>query len=102
MYIIYIYIYYIMYIFIYYIYIYNYMYTEILCWNSRRQLKKKCTFQGWSKSKGVTQFYKISKSKALFCPEFTRVKVEFLGVLKKKSCWIFMSLGFWPLNIHGM
>ena len=34
----------------------------------------------------VTQFYRISKSKALFCPEFTRVKVEFLGVIKKKSC----------------
>ena len=34
----------------------------------------------------VTQFYRISKSKALFCPEFTRAKVEFLGVIKKKSC----------------
>ena len=52
--------------------------------NSRDQLKKKCNFQGWSK--GVTQFYIISKSKALFCPEFTWVKVEFLGVIKKKSC----------------
>ena len=47
-------------------------------------LEKKCKFQGSSKS--VTQFYRISKCKDLFCPEFTRVKVEFLKVIKKKSC----------------
>ena len=55
---------------------------EISCWNLRRQLKKKCTFQGLLK--GVTQFYRFSNSKALFCLEFTRVKVEFLGVIQKK------------------
>ena len=60
------------------------------------QLKKKWKFQG--SSNGVTQFYRISKSKDLFCPEFTRIKVEFLKVIKKKSCWIFMSLGFWSRN----
>ena len=54
---------------------------EISCWNSRGQLKKKCNFQWWSKC--ITQFYRISKSKALFCPEFPRVKVEFLWVIKK-------------------
>ena len=31
------------------------------------QLKKKSMFQSWSKD--VTQFYRIPKSKALFCPE---------------------------------
>ena len=56
-------------------------------------LKKKWKFQG--SSKGVTQFYRISKSKDLFCPEFARIKVEFLKVINKKSCWTFMSLGFW-------
>ena len=73
---------------------------EISCWNSRRQLKKKCNIQGWSKR--IMQFYRISKSKALFCPEFPRVKVEFLGVIKKKSCCTFMSLGFWPWNFQGV
>ena len=38
------------------------------------QLKKKCIFQGWLK--GVTQFYRIFESKALYCSESTRVKVE--------------------------
>ena len=73
---------------------------ELLCWNSRGQLKKKCNFQGCSKC--VTQLYRIFKSKALFCPEFTRVKVEFLGMIKKKSCWIFMSLHIWHSNSQGV
>ena len=73
---------------------------EILCWNSRVQLKKPCNFQGWSKC--VTQFYGISKLKALFCPEFTRVKVEFLGMIKKKSCWIFMNFRIWHSNSQGV
>ena len=55
---------------------------ERSCWNSRGQLKKTCNFQRWSKC--TAQFYRISKSKSLFCPEFPRVKVEFLGVIKKK------------------
>ena len=38
-------------------------YWKKICWNSRGQLKKKCNFQRWSKF--FTQFYRISKSKAL-------------------------------------
>ena len=73
---------------------------EISRWNSCGQLEKQCNFQGWSMS--VTQFYRISKSKALFCLEFTRVNVELLGVIKKTSSWILISLGFRPCNLHGV
>ena len=73
---------------------------EISCWNSYGQLEKQCNFHVWSKS--VTQFYRISKSKALFCLEFTRVNVEFLGVIKKTLSWILMSLGSWPCNLQGV
>ena len=51
----------------------------ISCWNSRGQLKKKCNFHGWSKF--FTKFYRISKSKALFCPCFP--KVTFRGNQEK-------------------
>ena len=64
------------------------------------QLKIKCNFQGWSK--GVTQFYRIFKSKALFCPEFKREKKKFLGVIKKKSCSILKSLGYLLWNSQGV
>ena len=59
---------------------------------SVHRLKKKCNFHGWSK--GVTHFYWVSKSKALICPEFPSVKMGFLGMIKKESCWLFMSLCF--------
>ena len=52
--------------------------------------------------KGCNTILQNSKSKALICPEFSRVKVEFLGVIKKKSCCIFMSLGFSGWNLQGV
>ena len=73
---------------------------EISCWNSKSRLKKKCNFQGWSN--GLTQFYILSMRKALFCLESPRLKVGFLEVIKNKSCWIFMNLGFWPWNFQGV
>ena len=61
--------------------------------------EKEVQFQ---KSKKCNTILQNSKSKALICPEFSRVKVEFLGVIKKKSCCIFMSLGFSGWNLQGV
>ena len=56
---------------------------KILCWNSGAQLKKKCNFQGWSKCK--RKFSRISKSKVLFCPGFSRVKSGIFGSDQEKD-----------------
>ena len=60
-------------------------------WNSRGQLKKKCYFPGWSKD--VKQFYRIAKSKDLFCPEFPKVKVKSYFVWSRKNN---VDFDFWP------
>ena len=59
--------------------------------------EKEVQFSGWSK--GVRQFYIISKSKALFCPEFTRVKVEFLGGRSRKIHVEFSWVSVFDLGI---